>query len=183
MQDLEFLSQRYSCSKLTEPGPGPAQIKQLLDIALRAPDHAGLKPWRFIVMTGQGRVRLGDILAKAVKINGGDDAKVIKAQNMPMRAPLVITVIAKYTEHDKVPWIEQVQSAGCALFSMQQAALAMGFGGIWRTGELARDDTVREALSLDVEDEIVGYLYLGTQTTAHSCRKPIPQQEYAEFWD
>jgi len=183
MSALEFLSQRYSCARLSEPGPNPQQIEQLLSVALRAPDHGGLQPWQFIVMTGAGRERLGALFAKAVTANGGDQDKITKAQNMPLRAPCVIAVICKYQEHAKVPWIEQVQSAGCSLFSMQQAAQSMGYGGIWRTGDLARDELVRSELGLSAEDELVGYLYLGTENANHPCRKPIPHEKCVSYWN
>lgn len=180
---LEFLSQRYSCGKLGEPGPNAGEVEQLLSVGLRAPDHGGIKPWHFIVMTGAGRERLGRIFAKAVSDNGADETKIEKATNMPLRAPCVIAVICKYKQHPKVPWIEQVQSAGCSLFSMQQAALAMGYSGIWRTGELARDEYVRQSLSLEKDDELVGFLYLGTETASNLCRKPIPHEKCVSYWD
>ncbi|MDP2561723.1 NAD(P)H nitroreductase [Psychrobium sp. 1_MG-2023] len=179
---IDFLSNRYSCGKLTTPGPSESELEQIIDVGLRAPDHAGLKPWQFIVMTGQGRERLGDILAAAVAVNTDDSAKIEKARNMPLRAPVVVTVIAKYKEHAKVPRIEQVQSAGCALFSMQQAAQALGYGGIWRTGDLARDRTVKAALNLDSYDEIVGFLYLGTEQQANNCRKALEKETIVDFW-
>lgn len=182
MDAIELLTSRYSCGKLASPGPTPSQIDQLLDVGLRAPDHGGLKPWQFIVATGAGLNRLGELFAEAVTANGGDEAKIEKARNMPLRAPCVITVIAKYSEHAKVPWVEQVQSAGCALFSMQQTALAMGYGGIWRTGDLARDELVRQQLSLEAEDELVGFLYLGTEQVEHNCRKPLERGNNVEYW-
>jgi len=182
MNALDFLSQRHSCAKLAEPGPSDSQLSQLVEIGLRAPDHGALKPWHFIVMTGEGRDRLGDIFAQAMTNNGADDTKVAKAKNMPLRAPCVIAVICKYTEHDKVPWVEQVQSAGCGLFSMQQAALAMGYGGIWRTGELARDGLVRDELGLDTEDELVGFLYLGTASADCIPTKDIDHDKYVSYW-
>ena len=181
-QSLEFLAARHSSSKLAEPGPSQVQLDKLLNIAVRAPDHGGLQPWRFIVHTGLGRDKLGQLFADAAATNGSEQAKIDKAQKMPLRAPVVITVIAVYQEHPKVPWVEQIQSAGCALFSMQQAALAMGFGGIWRTGEFARDEQVRQALELAVEDEIVGFLYLGTDQCANHCHRQIDIEHKVTLW-
>jgi len=182
MTPLEFLSSRQSCAKLTEPGPSSNEIEQLLDVAMRAPDHGCIKPWQFVVMTGKGRERLGEIFANAVTNNGGDEAKIAKARLMPLRAPCVIAVICKYNEHQKVPWVEQVQSAGCSLFSMQQTALAMGYGGIWRTGDLARDELVRDAFSLAAEDELVGYLYLGSAAIESVTPKPTCHNLYVDYW-
>lgn len=182
MDVIEFLTARHSSSRLAAPGPDDAEIAQLLEIAFRAPDHGGLQPWHFIVMTGEGRAKLGEIFANAAMANNAGQSQVDKARNMPLRAPVVITVIAKYSEHPKVPWIEQIGSAACALFSMQQGALAMGYGGIWRTGDFARNELVRQQLALDVEDEIVGYLYLGTdQCPAHNHKK-VNLSEKVSFW-
>ncbi len=182
-QVIEFLNNRHSSGKLSEPGPSQSQLEQLLQIGVRAPDHGGLQPWQFIVMTGAGRAKLGDIFAQAATLNDAEPAQIDKARNMPMRAPTVITVITKYKEHPKVPWVEQIQSAGCALFSMQQAALAMGFGGIWRTGDFARDELVRDKLGLGIEDEIVGFLYLGTDLCDSHAHKTTKLADKVIYWD
>lgn len=182
MDVLEFLANRHSSGKLTSPGPSEAEVAQLLAIGCRAPDHGGLQPWHFVVMTGEGRARLGDIFAAAAIANNGQQPQVDKARKMPLRAPMVIAVIAKYHEHPKVPRGEQIASAGCALFSIQQGALAMGYGGIWRTGDYARDERVRQHFGLAAQDEIVGYLYLGTdQCTSHSHKK-VDVDSKVSFW-
>ena len=180
---IDFLASRHSSSKLSTPGPSDSQIDQLLEIACRTPDHGGLQPWQFVVMTGEGRNKLGDIFAAAATSNDADVCVIEKARNMPMRAPVVITVITKFVEHPKVPWIEQVGSAGCALFSIQQAALAMGFGGIWRTGDFARDALVRDSFNLEAEDEIIGYLYLGTDQCPSHGHKTIKLADKVTYWN
>ncbi|HHW9302748.1 TPA: NAD(P)H nitroreductase, partial [Salmonella enterica] len=75
---------------------------------------------------------------------------------------LIITVVAKCEENDKVPLWEQEMSAGCAVMAMQMAAVAQGFGGIWRSGALTESAEVREAFDCRPQDKIVGFLYLGT---------------------
>ncbi|MGB1293268.1 MAG: nitroreductase family protein, partial [Pseudoalteromonas sp.] len=103
-------------------------------------------------------------------ISEQQEEKVInRAKELPFRAPMLIIAIAKYKQHPKVPRIEQVQSAGCAVLAMQQAAFAQGLGGVWRTGYFAQSEGVKEALELTEQDEIVGYLYLGTP--AVECKK------------
>ena len=182
MTNLEFLSQRFSASKLTTPGPNTAQLDAILAVGARAPDHGALQPWQFMVMTGQGLERLGEIFAQAATLNSHDMAKITKCRQMPLRAPMVITVIAKTVKHVKVPWLEQVQSAGCALFSMQQAALALGFSGIWRTGDLSQDKYVREQLGLNEQDEIVGFLYLGTDQNDKPVSKTVDLDKHVTLW-
>jgi nitroreductase len=69
-------------------------------------------------------------------------------------------------EHRGVPPVEQIVAAGAATQNMLIAAHALGFGGFWRTGAAAYDERVKRALGLAAEDAIVGFVYLGTPSTA-----------------
>ncbi len=158
----ELLLTRQSCPRLLEPAPNESQLKIILDAGVRVPDHAGLTPWEFIIAAGEGLNRLGDIFLNAAIESGADDAKQTKVRGMPLRAPMVIIVVAKTKVHSKVPALEQILAAGCATMAMQQAAFSIGLGGIWRTGELAFDRKIHQALQLTESDQIVGFLYLGT---------------------
>ena len=66
MDALTLLQERNSAPKLTEPGPSADQINTLIRAALRAPDHARLRPWRFLLIEGQARHDLGDVFARAL---------------------------------------------------------------------------------------------------------------------
>ena len=85
-----------------------------------------------------------------------------KRAKIPFRAPLIITACLRYQKHDKVPRDEQFATTACALMAMQQAAFAQGLGAIWRTGWPAQSDYVREQFKCSEDDEIVGFLYIGT---------------------
>lgn len=115
MEALDALLNRVSVPRLTEPAPNAAQREALFQAALRAPDHGQLRPWRFLTIEGQGREKLGELFAEAVQ-NKGDasQAALDKARAMPLRAPLLIVVIAKLQDHFKVPKSEQRLAAGCA---------------------------------------------------------------------
>ncbi|BDM64756.1 nitroreductase [Shewanella sp. NFH-SH190041] len=162
MQALDLLLKRQSCPRLEAPAPTADQLAQILAAGMRVPDHGGLTPWQFIVAQDAGLTRLGDIFAAAASAAGGDEANITRAAQLPLRAPMVITVAAKVQPHTKVPALEQQIAAGCAVMAMQQAAFALGLGSIWRTGTYAFDRSVHEALELGGEDQIVGFLYVGT---------------------
>lgn len=125
-------------------------------------DHKTLQPWQFFVIEGEGRERFSAVLEKGAIAAGSDEKAQEKARSAPFRAPLIITVVAKCEENDKVPLWEQEMSAGCAVMAMQMAAIAQGFGGIWRSGALTESAVVREAFDCRPQDKIVGFLYLGT---------------------
>lgn len=162
MDALELLLNRRSIARLAEPAPEGSALENIIQAGLRAPDHGGLTPWRFVIAQGEGLTKLGTILHDAVVADDGDEIAQGKAQNAPHRAPMVITIVAKVSDHPKVPAFEQHLSAGCAVQAMQMAAVAQGFQGIWRSGPLMFHPHVEQALGLEGGDKIVGFLYLGT---------------------
>jgi nitroreductase len=163
MNAIELLLERQSDARLTNPGPTPEQLNIIKKAALKVPDHGGLAPWQFFEVSGEGLDRLGEWFLEAAKAENQDERTVERAASLPHRAPLVIIAVAKTVpEHAKVPWLEQVESAACATFAMQQAAFAQGLGAVWRTGHFAISPTIKAKLELAEHDEIVGYLYIGT---------------------
>lgn len=176
MDALTLLTTRFSSARLTEPAPAGEVLENIKRAALQVPDHGNLKPWRFIIAEGRTALsRLGDIFAEAaVEDNPALANELIeRARQLPLRAPMVIICIAKAVARAKIPLVEQQQSAACSVMAMQQAAFAQGFGGIWRTGTYAQLDYVKQALELGEDDEIVGYLYLGSQA-GEPAKRTIP---------
>lgn len=169
MDAIELLLTRQSDAKLTAPGPNSDQLDIIKQAALRVPDHGCIAPWQFIVVQGDARHKLGEIYHQSAAAEQQEEKVIKRAKELVLRAPMIIIAIAKYQAHPKVPRIEQVQSAGCSVLAMQQAAFAQGLGGVWRTGYFAQSTAVKNALNLDEQDEIVGYLYLGTPEI--ECKK------------
>ncbi|MEQ4986766.1 NAD(P)H nitroreductase [Proteus vulgaris] len=162
MDALTLLLNRRSASRLTTPAPDSEALNTILQAGMRAPDHGALKPWHFIVMQNEGIERFSQLLHKAAVVSNLGPEVEEKAKNAPFRAPLIITVIAKVKDHPKVPEWEQVVAAGCSVQAMQMAAVAQGFGGIWRSGSWTHDAVVREGLGCGEHEQIIGFLYLGT---------------------
>jgi len=178
MDALDLLLNRRSIAKLSEPAPEGKALENIIRAGLRAPDHAGLTPWRFVIAQGEGLGKLSDILVEAAEADQSEQAVIDKVKNAPFRAPMVITVIAKVTEHDKVPALEQHLSAGCAVQAMQMAAVAQGFQGFWRSGHWMFHQNVRQAFGLEGDDAIVGFLYLGTP----GCTPlKVPERDLSKF--
>jgi nitroreductase len=183
MQALDLLLNRCSQPRLQAPAPEGQVLENIKQAALRAPDHACLSPWKFVVCQNDGLTRLGKVFEQATIATNKSEKEIERAPQLPFRAPMVIVAISKYIEHDKVPWVEQVASASCAVSAMQMAAVAQGFAGVWRTGFFAKDPSVKKAFDLSEQDEIVGFLYLGSSAVT---RLPKPKKDSAEFfvdWD
>lgn len=180
MDALQLLLTRYSESKLTAPAPEGDALENILQAGLRAPDHAHLRPFRFVIIENEGLQRYSDLLVSATDPTNPE--KIEKAKNAPFRAPMIITVIAKVSEHPKVPFWEQELSAGCALHAMQMAALAQGFGGIWRSGDWCQNEVIRNGFNCGINDKIVGFLYLGTPAGQAPKHNRLSSENYTEYF-
>jgi len=167
MELLEGIESRTSATKLGEPAPTREHLERIINAGLRAPDHGRLRPWRFVVLEGAARAKLGDVMADMLraKLPDATPDQLNSERNKPMRAPMIVAVAAKITK-GKIPEIEQVLAAGAAAQNMFLAANALGYGVMWKTGGAAYDPKVKALLGLAPEDHIVGLLYLGTTTTA-----------------
>ncbi|MEH6551943.1 MAG: nitroreductase family protein [Pseudomonadales bacterium] len=179
MDAIEALLTRNSAPRLTEPAPKGHDLELMFQAALRAPDHAWLKPWRFLTIEGDARLKLADLMVNIRLASGSlSEEDETKLRSKALRAPLIVVVIADTREHPKVPILEQHISAGCAAHSMLIAAHALGYAGVWRTGGLAFDRQFAQGLGLTEAQHIVGFLYLGTR---EGEPKSLPKRVINDF--
>lgn len=165
---LALLTGRRSVSTRLMDGageaPGPADMDAIITAANRAPDHGGLVPWRFLLVTGEARTAFGEVLARAraARDPAAGEADIARERAKPLRAPLLM-VAAAVVDHDHpvVRPIEQVLAAAAATTLAITAAQALGWGAIWLTGSNGHDPAVKAALGLRAQDEIVGFVYVG----------------------
>ena len=158
-----LLSRRSGSAKaMTGPGPDAKQLRRILAAGARVPDHGKLFPWRFIVFEGDGRARMGQILAEAVAGERDSSPERIELEkNRFMRAPVVIGVVSRVREHIPIPVWEQQLSAGAVCMSMVLAAHAQGFVANWITEWPAYHPKVLEKIGLKPTERIAGYIYVG----------------------
>lgn len=166
MNALDNLISRSSvpAKLLVDPAPNAEQLEQILQSAMSVPDHGGLQPFRFLTIQKDARKLLAQVFENAVRQrdpNAGD-AYFQKQYQKPLRSPMIIVVVCHLTDDPKVPKIEQQLSAGCAAQNMMQACHALNFGACWLTGDNAYDDSVKEALGLSFNEQITGFLYVGS---------------------
>ena len=163
MDVFEAIHNRHSQKKV-KPDPVPRQmIEKLLDAAVQAPNHYKVRPWRFVVLTGNARERLGEAMSASLRERQPDFPQEAfdKAQTTPLQAPVVIVVGVEKPGEPKVLEIENICAAAAATENLLLAAYAMGLGAKWRTGEWARDAKVKEFLGFEPDQHIVGFVYIG----------------------
>jgi nitroreductase len=162
---LTFLKTRKSASAKAMKGPGPsaAQIAEMLQLAVRVPDHGKLAPWRFIVFEGEARHTVGEkFAARWQALNPAHGADAITFQKgLFARAPLIIAVVSTAATHVKIPVWEQQMSAGAVCFNLELAAMAMGFDVQWQTDWVSYDEGAKAAMNVQSTEQIAGLIYIG----------------------
>ena len=185
METLEAIQTRNSVPLLTDPAPTSEEMSEVYKGALRAPDHARLRPWKFIEVRGDSRGKLAKIFIDTATALNSDlsENEISKLEKAPHRAPMVIILAANIKEHPKVPEIEQIISLGAAAQNILLGIHEIGYSAVWRTGNMAFNPEITKFLGLEENYKIIGYLYVGTST---GKEKPIPEleiQDFLEVWD
>ena len=163
MDVFEAIHNRHSQGKV-KPDPVPRElIEKLLDAAAQAPNHYKVRPWRFVVLTGDGLNQLGDVMAASQQARHPEfpPEAFEKCRTVPLRAPVVIAVGVDKPGEAKVLEIENVAASAAAIQNLLLAAHAVGLGAKWRTGEWARDPLVKEFLGFKPDQHLIGFIYLG----------------------
>jgi nitroreductase len=175
---LDLLRTRRSVPplRLEGPGPDPAELDAILTLAARVPDHGKLAPWRFLVIEGEARARIGARIGEAYGTDHpeADAARLDLERNRLALAPLVVAVVSRAGPHVKIPEWEQVLSAGAAATSLVFAAHALGFAASWLTEWYSYDRRVLDALGIAPEERIAGFVHIGRPAKAIDDRPRPP---------
>ena len=162
---LLMLRRSLTVKDMVHPGPNEEQLKQILEIGSRVPDHKKQVPWRFLTFEKSTRGKFGKILRTIfAKNNPKTNEKILDfEENRFLRAPLVIAVISTADkDNPKVPEWEQILTAGAVCQNILIASNAMGYASQWLTEWYAYDKVVLKELNLNPNERIAGFIYIGT---------------------
>jgi nitroreductase len=177
---LDYLKNRRSVgiAFLKEPGPTPEQLRDILTIGTRVPDHGKLAPWRLVLFDGDARAQAGQRLAEiaAARRPGLDAAGLELERRQFLPAPLTIGVIFSPQPSAKSPELEQLLSAGSVCFNLLNAAFAVGLAASWVTRWFAFDPEAQQLLGARGGERFVGFVHIGTPTIVPEDReRPEPE--------
>ncbi len=149
---------------MVAPGPDAAQLRQILEAAMRVPDHGKLAPWRFIIIETAQRAAFADLIADAYRAEnpGAGPLDLDPLRQFATQAPALVAVISSPVSHPKIPAWEQQLSAGAACMNLLTATHAAGFVGGWLTGWASYNRKVAESLGCGPNDKIAGFIFLGS---------------------
>ena len=165
---LDTLLHRNSLrpNQMQEPAPTDAELEQILRAATRVSDHGNLNPWRIDVFRKPAQERLVATLLNiwTRKNPDADETLTAKKTGFVRAAPLLIMVSSRLNTISTVPRYEQILSGGAVCQNLIIAASALGYGTCWLTPWAASDADVKAHLNVKAEDDILGFISLGTPT-------------------
>ena len=186
MHTIEAIESRRSHLKLDDREPSQDEIQRLLDAAVRAPNHYKAEPWRFVVLRGDARRRLGEVLAESLKKRFPDmsPTAIETERTRPVeKAPVIIAVAVEKPTTEKEIEVENILAVGAAVQNILLAAHDLGLSATWRTGLAAYDPEVKKFLGLDPDQHLAALLYVGYPLNHDRESKRIPAAEKTVWLD
>ena len=166
------------------PGPSEDELRQMLEVAMRVPDHGKLAPWRFVIVGKDQREHFALLLRRALQEEDpcAGPAHHEKADQFARQGEALVVVLSSPIKEHKIPVWEQELSAGAAAMNLLHAAHAMGYVGGWITGWEAYSPKVNAAFAAPGE-RIAGFVYIGSPGRELEERpRPDPQQ-IVRYWE
>ena len=145
MSVFEIIQARRSIGLMKPEVPSKEKIERILQAATYAPNHHEVEPWKFVVMVGEARKQLGDLMAEVLKekLSETTSEKAVaglqKEAHKPLRAPVIIMVASLAPNHPKIRDIENLEATSAAVQNMLLVAEEEGLAAIWRSGDASFD--------------------------------------------
>ena len=170
--------------EMVGPGPSEEELWQILEVAMRVPDHGKLVPWRFVIVGKDQREQFALLLRRALQEEDecAGPAHHEKADQFARQGEALIVLISSPTRQHKIPVWEQELSAGAAAMNLLHAAHAVGYVGGWVTGWEAYSPKVTAAFAKPGE-RIAGFIYIGTPGRDLEERPRPDHAEIVRKWD
>lgn len=183
---LSLLQTRRSCRPrdLVAPGPTADELRQILTVAARIPDHGKLHPWRFVHVTAAARGSFEALLERAYRIDNPVPGRLeLEAiERFARQAPELIVLVSAPAASTRIPLWEQQLSCGAAAMNLLNAAHALGYAGGWVTGWATYSEEVRRAFASGPDDRIAGFIFIGTPNGPLEERPRPPLEAVARVW-
>lgn len=183
--DLIATRRSVSPKRVVAPGPSMQEIADFVRLAMTAPDHCALRPWRFVLVPEADRSALGALFAEEKRLHE-PDAGIMDFEKERQRAfngPTLLAVILRRIEdHARVPVSEQLISLGAAMQNLLLAAHARGYAGMITSGRKIRSPVIQQAFCPSPAETLVGFITLGTPREAASARAPAVLSDHFSVW-
>jgi nitroreductase len=161
-----------------------AHVAALLELADWAPTHAYTEPWRFVVYENAPAfcAQHAELYKQAAEVAGNfNQATYTNLQNMGANVSHVIIAYMHRAETSKIPAVEEVAAASCAIQNILLGAQALNIGSFWSTGGATLKPVMKEFLNLGIDDQVLGLLYLGYSEAKPEGVRKTPIEEKVKW--
>lgn len=150
-------------------------IEQLCELGTWAPNHKKTWPWKFAVVTRDGRARLGEAFADDMcERDVGDEGKRLKTLTKYTRTPATLVVGCAPNDHPTFD-AENRDAVAAAIQNILLGATAFGLSSFWSTAPIIDSPRALELCGFDEGDRIIGLIYLGwPNATVAAPQRPAP---------
>jgi nitroreductase len=186
MDAITAIHERTSVRRF-RPDPVPREVvEQLLECAVRAPNHKLTEPWRFAVLTGVARDRYAEIRAKH-RLKRYSDATAPEAlagadkvRRETMGAPVYIVAMVAVSA-DEITGEEDYAATMMAVANLMIAAQSLGMGTYLKSGGVMRDPGLLELAGVPENCRVVGLISLGYPAEQEPPRRRKPASELTRW--
>lgn len=135
-------------------------VRRLCELAQWAPNHKRTWPWRFALVEGEARSRLGDTIAEAMDLHGDPPEKVSKARTKYLRTPA--TLIVGAAEGDSpLRSAENRDAVAAGIQNLLLAATAAGLATYWGSCPKGAESAVTDLCGWEPGTHVSALIYLG----------------------
>ena len=151
-------------------------------MALGAPDHGSLRPFRFVIIADEQRSALSELFVQDAIRRGHAAAEVDKARARAFNGPGLAALVGRVREGIAgVPMHEQWLCIGAALMNFLNALHLMGFGAKSLSGASVCDPIIRSAFCAEGET-LVTWVAAGRPTHAAHPKRPDSMFRVLDHW-
>lgn len=140
-------------------------IEQLLDAANWAPNHGNTEPWRFVIYKQNAIKNFCNDHAEMYKSNTAaelfSESTYRKIATRGDMASHLIVCYMKRGNNAKIPLIEEICAAACAIQNLWLMATQYQIGLYWGTGGMVHHSCMKTYFNLEEEDSMMGLLFVG----------------------
>mmetsp|Transcript_29620 Transcript_29620/g.49787 ORF Transcript_29620/g.49787 Transcript_29620/m.49787 type:complete len:274 (+) Transcript_29620:244-1065(+) len=173
-QVLGLIKKRRSIFPKDYDGSAPPRehIEQMLEAANWAPTHGKTEPWRFVVMSGEGKAEFEEMCHETMKEQLGEgsdkyekylEKRDKKKADKAKVSHLIAICMKRKTKPDKImPEWEEMAACACAVQNMHLMATALGVASYWSTGGPLDSPNLLQFCDLtDEGDRCLGLFHVG----------------------
>ena len=138
-----------------------SDIDKILEAANWAPNHRKTEPWRFKVLQGESKEKLGLFLSlKYMETEERPkEMKVKKLIDNPKKAGAIIVICMQRDPKESVPEWEEIAATAMAVQNMWLCCTEMGIGSYWSSPGLIK--YMDEFFEMNEGERCLGFFYMG----------------------